>query len=95
MSTVWTQRREELLSDCIVSPEVFHQMVDRLGEFIAPYQHALGVPGASAGKCTVRLLEDMAQRLRVCTGLKIERGDRLLRAALRKIGAIRNHMGKR
>ena len=41
MSTVWAQRREELLSDCIVSPDVFTQMVDRLGEFVVPYQHAL------------------------------------------------------
>ena len=41
MSTVWTQRREDLLSDCIVSPEVFIQMVDRLGEFVVPYQGAL------------------------------------------------------
>ena len=41
MSTVWAQRREELLSDCIVSPDVFTQMVDRLGAFVVPYQHAL------------------------------------------------------
>ena len=41
MSTVWAQRREELLSDCIVSPDVFHQMVDRLDEFVIPYQDAL------------------------------------------------------
>ena len=41
MHTVWAQRREELLSDCLVSPDVFHQMVDRLGEFVVPYQHAL------------------------------------------------------
>jgi SRSO17 transposase len=41
MSTVWAQRREELLSDCIVSPHVFNQMVDRLGEFVVPYQQAL------------------------------------------------------
>src|SRR5712691_1097326 len=41
MSTVWAQRREELVSDCIVSPDVFHQMVDRLGEFVVPYQHVL------------------------------------------------------
>ena len=41
MNTVWAQRREELLSDCIVSPDVFTQMVDRLGEFVVPYQHAL------------------------------------------------------
>src|SRR5215510_13562805 len=41
MHTVWAQRREELLSDCLVSPAVFHQMVDRLDEFVMPYQHAL------------------------------------------------------
>src|SRR5713101_7235324 len=41
MNTVWAQRREELLSDCLVSPDVFNQMVNRLGEFIVPYQHAL------------------------------------------------------
>ena len=41
MNTVWARRREELLSDCIVSPDVFHQMVDRLGEFVMPYQQVL------------------------------------------------------
>src|SRR5712691_2037 len=41
MNNVWAQRREELLSDCIVSPDVFQQMVDRLGAFVVPYQHAL------------------------------------------------------
>src|SRR2546422_10095761 len=41
MNTVWAQRREEVLRDCIVSPDVFTQMVDRLGEFVVPYQHAL------------------------------------------------------
>jgi SRSO17 transposase len=41
MSTVWAQRREDLVSDCIVSPDVFHQMLDRLCEFVVPYQHAL------------------------------------------------------
>jgi len=30
MSTLWALRREELLSDCLVSPDLFHQMVDRL-----------------------------------------------------------------
>ena len=37
MHTVWAQRREEVLSDCSVSPDVFHQMVDRLGEFVMAY----------------------------------------------------------
>src|SRR2546426_5817403 len=41
MGTVWARRREELLSDCIVSPEVFTPLIDRLGEFIVPYQQAL------------------------------------------------------
>jgi len=41
MHTVWAQRREEVLSDCLVSPDVFTQIVDRLGEFVVPYQHAL------------------------------------------------------
>jgi len=41
MHPVWAQRREEVLNDCIVSPDVFHQMVDRLAEFVVPYQHVL------------------------------------------------------
>src|SRR5499427_3967854 len=41
MHTVWAQRREEVVSDCLVSPDVFHQMVDRLAEFVVPYQHVL------------------------------------------------------
>jgi hypothetical protein len=44
MSTMWAQRREELLSDCLVSPEVFTPLIDRLVEFVVPYQHALGFP---------------------------------------------------
>src|SRR5262245_110882 len=41
MTLAWAQRREEMLNDCLVSPDVFHQMVDRLGEFVVPYQQAL------------------------------------------------------
>ena len=41
MITVWALRREELLSDCLVSPDVFIPMVDRLGEFVMPSQQAL------------------------------------------------------
>jgi len=41
MTPAWAQRQKELLSDCVVSPDVFHHMVDRLGDFVAPYQHAL------------------------------------------------------
>src|SRR5262245_33353138 len=39
MHPMWAQRREEVLRDCIVSPDVFHQMVERLAEFVVPYQH--------------------------------------------------------
>ena len=46
MSTMWALRREELLSDCLVSPDVFHQMVDRLGEFVVPYQQVLETEAA-------------------------------------------------
>jgi SRSO17 transposase len=38
---MWAQRREEVLSDCLVSPDVFTQIVDRLDAFVVPYQHAL------------------------------------------------------
>ena len=41
MTPAWALRQEELLSDCIVSPDVFNPIVDRLGEFVVPYQHAL------------------------------------------------------
>ena len=46
MTPAWAQRREELLSDCLVSPDVFHQMLDRLGEFVVPYQQALASEAA-------------------------------------------------
>jgi hypothetical protein len=36
MTPVWAQRREELWSDCLVSPDVFNEMVDRLGAFVMP-----------------------------------------------------------
>jgi SRSO17 transposase len=41
MTPTWAQRREALLRDCIVSPDVFTSMVERLGDFVVPYQHAL------------------------------------------------------
>ena len=37
MNPVWVQRREEVWNDCLVSPDVFTQMVHRLGEFVVPY----------------------------------------------------------
>jgi hypothetical protein len=40
MTLAWAQRQAELLSDCIVSPNVFDHMVDRLRNFVVPYQHA-------------------------------------------------------
>ena len=41
MALTWTHRREELLSDCIVFPDVFNPMIDRLAAFVVPYQQAL------------------------------------------------------
>src|SRR5215510_10693818 len=41
MTTTWAQRQEALLRDCLVSPSVFESMVDRLCDFVMPYQHAL------------------------------------------------------
>ena len=41
MHPMWAQRREEVVSDCLVSPDVFHRMVERLAEFSVPYQHVL------------------------------------------------------
>src|SRR5215510_13267573 len=52
MHPVWTQRREEVLNDCLVSPDVFHQMVERLAEFVVPYQHVLET---AAGQRNVHL----------------------------------------
>ena len=41
MTPAWTQRQEELLRDCIVSPDIFTHTVDRLCDFVVPYQHVL------------------------------------------------------
>src|SRR5919197_2139689 len=41
MTSAWAQRQAELWRDCIVSPDVFASMVDRLGDFVVPYQHGL------------------------------------------------------
>jgi len=41
MTPTWAQRREDMVSDCLVSPDVFTQMVERLGAFVVPYQQAL------------------------------------------------------
>ena len=41
MTPAWAQRQEALLSDCIVSPDVFDRMVDRLHDFAQPYQQCL------------------------------------------------------
>src|ERR671927_2023328 len=46
MARTWTQRREALVSDCIVSPDVFNPMIDRLAAFVVPYQQALETEAA-------------------------------------------------
>ena len=40
MTPAWAQRQEALRRDWIVSPDVFSPLVDRLGEFVVPYQQA-------------------------------------------------------
>src|SRR6267142_6008530 len=52
MTPAWAQRQEALLSDCIVSPDVFDHMVNRLRDFVVPYQRALET---EAGKRHVHL----------------------------------------
>jgi len=37
MTPAWAQRQEALLRDCIVSPDVFAHMVERLRDFVVPY----------------------------------------------------------
>jgi len=41
MTRAWPQRRADLVRDCLVSPEVFASLVDRLCAFVLPYQQAL------------------------------------------------------
>ena len=46
MTPAWAQRQAELLRDCIVSPDVFMHMVDRLRDFVVPYQQAFETAAA-------------------------------------------------
>src|SRR4030095_15302687 len=39
MTPAWAHRQAELLGDCLVSPDVFQHMVERLRDFAMPYQH--------------------------------------------------------
>src|SRR5262245_16109674 len=41
MPPTWAQRREDMWSDGLVSPDVFTPMVERLGAFVVPYPQAL------------------------------------------------------
>jgi hypothetical protein len=41
MTPTWAQRQAALLRDCLVSPDVFNLMGDRLRDFVVPYQRAL------------------------------------------------------
>ena len=49
MHPMWAQRREEVLRDCIVFPDVFTQIMDRLDAFVVPY---LRIPRISATQST-------------------------------------------
>jgi SRSO17 transposase len=41
MAPAGAQRQKEWFRDCVVSPDVCHHRVDRLGDFVVPYQGAL------------------------------------------------------
>src|SRR5262249_11977629 len=77
MHPVWAQRRKEVLSDCLVSPDVFTQMVERLGEFVIPYQHPLET--AASGCHVHRYLQGLLSPLerknaeKIATFVDVER----------------------
>jgi hypothetical protein len=61
MRAVGASRQEELLHDCVVSPQVFDHLVDRLCHFVVPYQHCLET---EAGQRNVHLyLEGLLSHL--------------------------------
>jgi hypothetical protein len=65
MTPAWAQRQKALLNDCVVSPDVFYHMGDRLGDFVAPYQHALET---EAGQRNVHLyLQGLLSNLVIIT----------------------------
>ena len=66
MTPAWALRREELLSDCLVSPDVFNPMLERLGEFVVPYQEALET---EAGQRNVHRYLQGGNRLRRDTSM--------------------------
>jgi hypothetical protein len=41
MTPAWAQRQEALLRDCIVSPDVFDHMVERLRDFAVSYTYCM------------------------------------------------------
>src|SRR5215472_14156779 len=52
MTPAWVQRQAALLQACVVSPDVFEPMGERLRDFVVPYQRALET---AAGKRNVYL----------------------------------------
>jgi len=61
MTPAWAQRQEALLHDCVVAPDVFKHMVERLRDFVVPYQRALET---AAGKRNVyRYLQGLLSHL--------------------------------
>jgi SRSO17 transposase len=52
MTPAWAQRQKDLLRDCVVSPDVFDHMVDRLRDVVVPYQCCLAT---EAGQRNVHL----------------------------------------
>src|SRR5262245_26365049 len=68
MTPTWAQRREALVRDCIVSPDVFTSMVERLGDFVVPYQHALETENRPAQRAPLPPRAAVARRPQACRG---------------------------
>src|SRR6266704_2161430 len=61
MTPAWAQRQEALLHDCVCAPDVLKHMVERLRDFVVPYQRALET---AAGKRNVyRYLQGLLSHL--------------------------------
>ena len=41
MHPIWAQRQKNMLNDCLISPDVFTLIMERLDAFVVPYQQAL------------------------------------------------------
>ena len=97
MTPAWAQRREEMLSDCLVSPDVFHQMVDRLGRVrralcaprqLTPYCHTSGLELEGMFQRSTAL-PDVERQRGTQHGGKAEGEEKVLKSSFRKTCMVR------